>query len=105
MQNEPKTNSLLDKNGANLLHWAAGCGHLAIVSYLVKKCGFCPNEGQVGKRSFSGRTPLHWSARNGHLNVVEYLVERCNIDIEAKTLDGTTAFCWAAWQGHLDIMQ
>jgi ankyrin repeat protein len=87
------------------LHWAAGSGHVSIVSYLTEKCNFAPDQGQIGKRSFSGRTPLHWAARNGHLTVVHYLIAQCNVDIEAKTLDGTTAFCWAAWQGHLDVMK
>lgn len=105
LQDLSRLNNHLDKNGATLLHWGAGCGHVHIVSYLIETCDFCPNQGQIGKRSFSGRTPLHWAARNGHLKVVEYLIERCNINIEAKTLDGTTAFCWAAWQGHLDVMK
>ncbi|KAL7539226.1 hypothetical protein ACHAXR_009102 [Thalassiosira sp. AJA248-18] len=95
----------LDRNGASALHWAAGCGRLEFVSYLIEKCSCCPNQAQRGKRSFMGRTPLHWAARNGHLNVVEYLVTSCRVDIDAKTSDGTTAFCWASWQGHLEIMK
>lgn len=107
IENEKHNPITLDRNGATALHWAAGCGHVNIVSYLIEKCKCCPNQGQIGKRSFAGRTPLHWAARNGHLKVVEYLIERCNgaVDIEAKTGDGTTAFCWAAWQGHLDVMK
>lgn len=100
---DPK--SYLDKNGASALHWACGSGKLEIVKYLVEICQCTPDQTQKGKRSFHGRTPLHWSARNGHLNVVRYLVQDCNVDINAKTVDGTTAFCWAAWQGHLEIMK
>lgn len=104
--------SYLDKNGASALHWAAGCGHLNMVQYLITECNVPPDQAQLGKRSFRNRTPLHWAARNGHLNVVKYLVEDCSrthhrhvVDIDAETLDGTTAFCWACWQGHEDVMQ
>lgn len=96
-----------DRRGANPLHWAAGSGHLQIVRYLVENCRMDPNQGQRGKRAFSGRTALHWAARNGHYETVEYFVNLPfnPIDLEAATIDGTTAFCWAAWQGHLRIME
>jgi ankyrin repeat protein len=107
----------VDRNGAKAIHWAAGCGHVKVMKYLVdglgrdpttstSTIGCCsPHEGQKGKRSFGGRTPLHWAARNGHAQAVAYLVKDCEVDLEAETLDGTTAFCWAAWQGHLDVMR
>lgn len=101
-----------DKNGASALHWAAGCGHLPIVQYLIQNHSVPPDQPQKGKRSFQDRTPLHWAARNGHLPVVKYLVEKCTaigtctgVNLDAATLDGTTAFCWACWQNHQDIMK
>lgn len=105
--NEYDIRTILDKNGAGAMHWAAGCGHLPVVKYLVEDCRFPANQPQAGnaKRSFLGRTPLHWSSRNGHLPVVRYLVEECKVDKDAVTSDGTTAFCWSCWQGHDEIMR
>jgi ankyrin repeat protein len=96
---------LIDKHGATLLHWAAGCGSLESVCYLVTVGKCDPNQPQKGVRSYGGRTPLHWAARNGHLDIVSYLVEECRVDIDAETMDGTTALCWAAWQSHINIMK
>jgi ankyrin repeat protein len=94
-----------DRNGASALHWAAGCGHIDIVKFLIEQHKCLPDQGQKGKRSFRNRTPLHWACRNGHLGIVKYFVEECNVDIDTITIDGTTAFCWSCWQGHEDVMR
>lgn len=96
---------LLQNLGSGAVLWAAGCGHLQILKYLIKDCSCNPEQLQQGKRSFSSRTPLHWAARNGHLNIVQFLVNECLVDINAATQDGTTAFCWASWQGHIEVMK
>jgi len=100
---DPRTYT--DRNGSSLIHWAAGCGHLPLIHYLIETCGCSPHLGQRGKRAFCCRTPMHWAARNGHLEVVQYLVRSCHVDLEAATADGTTSFCWACWQGHLHVMR
>jgi hypothetical protein len=50
----------LDRNGASLIHWAAGSGRIEFVTYLVEQYNCDPNQRQRGKKSFMGRTPLHW---------------------------------------------
>ena len=97
--------STLDRNGSGSVLWAAGCGDLRVIRYLIEDCGCDPEEEQRGKRSFSARRPLHWAARNGHYEVVKYLVDHCKVNLDASTKDGTTAFCWASWQGQTRIMQ
>jgi ankyrin repeat protein len=113
--------TVMDRNGATPLMWAAGGGHLTMVRYLIDHCHCDPMTPQRGKRSFSGRTALHWAARNGKLPVVQYLLtwaadtssltsssssspSRKTQMLEATTRDGTTAFGWACWQRHLDVM-
>ncbi|KAL7557713.1 hypothetical protein ACA910_018507 [Epithemia clementina (nom. ined.)] len=69
----------VDHNGATVLLWAAGGGHLELVRYLVETCQCHPQEQQQqlttrNNRGFGGRTALHWAARKGHDLVVEYLL-------------------------------
>eukprot|EP00978_Attheya_sp_CCMP212_P012321 scaffold30611_cov62-Attheya_sp.AAC.2 len=95
----------VDRNGASVLLWAAGCGHLQIVRFLVETCGCDENQNQLGKRSFAGRTTLHWAARICHLDILQYLVDVVKVNLDASTVDGKTAFCSACWQGHFSILR
>ena len=53
------------------LHWAARCGHLAMVAHLVEKYQLNVNDKTTGYY----KTPLYYAVNNGHLPTVKYLVE------------------------------
>ncbi|KAJ3123849.1 hypothetical protein HK098_001594 [Nowakowskiella sp. JEL0407] len=87
---DPKSSK--DKHGATAEHWAAGCGHLECLTYLisvgaeVKGSQSVPSSKRQKRRD--GRTSLHWAARNGHLNVIEWMISsegECGNDIDICT--------------------
>eukprot|EP00939_MAST-03C_sp_MAST-3C-sp1_P002991 g2991.t1 len=90
----------MDRHGSCALHYAAGSGHVDVVSYLVEKLGENVNRKAVSGRT-DGRTALHWACRNGHLAMAKWLMG--NGATYASTFDGSTPFHWASWQGHRDV--
>ncbi|XP_071122876.1 uncharacterized protein [Mytilus edulis] len=96
------------KNGASLecrddywsgltpLMWAAGGGHLEVVTFLVT------HGSQLEATSRSGLTPLMWAAGGGHLEVVTFLVTHGS-QLEATSRVGYTALHHAAGNGHIDV--
>lgn len=115
-------------SGCRALHWAAGAGQVAVVTYLLEerpprqeeeedddgKTGSQANNGRwtplfavddpaVGNSQ--GRTALHYACRNGHLDVVRLLVERFGANADARAKHGVTPLQLAVWQGHLAIAQ
>ncbi|KAG7191789.1 uncharacterized protein KQ657_002754 [Scheffersomyces spartinae] len=73
---------------SNIIHMAAGNGHLQILTYLL---GLLPRADAVELASQvndTGNTPLHWAAYNGHLDIVKVLVEEYEGDVYAKNEAG-----------------
>src|SRR5277367_5111474 len=66
-----------DKIGWELLHWAAFCGHEAVVKLLLEKGA------NVEYKSGNGCTALWWAAEKGHEAVVKLLLEK-GADVEPK---------------------
>ena len=91
--------SVFDRNGSCALHFAAGSGHIAVVSYLMEVGVDINMAVETGRAD--GRTALHWACRNGHLATVKWLLSHGAV--YCTTTDGTTPFHWAAWQGHRHI--
>ena len=78
------------------LHWAAFCGHAAIVTLLI--------EADINAKDNLDKTPLHWAAQHGHIDVVRLLIAN-NADINAKNDSGYTPLHWAAWNGYIDVVR
>jgi len=87
-----------DKHGSTALHWAAGGGHVAVLT-LLARLGISMSD-MGGQKD--GRTALHWAARNGHVAACRWLVEG-GADPNATTHDGTSAIHWAVWRGELQV--
>ncbi|XP_063436932.1 serine/threonine-protein phosphatase 6 regulatory ankyrin repeat subunit B-like [Mytilus trossulus] len=96
------------KKGANLecrdrrvgrtpLMWAAGRGHLEVVTYLVT------HGSHLEATSMGGMTPFMLAAMYGQLEVVTYLVTHGSQLDTSETRHGETALHYAARNGRIDI--
>jgi len=94
-----------DQRGSEAVHWAASCGHVDAIDFLVTQGGCAAeSEGKPSARS-KRRRPLHWAARNGQLSCVRYLIERYRVDPDPRDRQSVSPFQLAAWQCHLDVMR
>ncbi|KAL7266023.1 ankyrin repeat-containing protein [Rhizina undulata] len=71
--------------GNNVLHMAAGNGHLDTTKRILSLLPTPPTlrtepHELVGKKNGAGNTPLHWAALNGHLEIVKLLIMEANAD-------------------------
>ncbi|XP_063436948.1 death-associated protein kinase 1-like [Mytilus trossulus] len=85
-------------DGRTPLIWAAGVGHLEIVTYLAT------HGSQLDATStVYGQTPLMLAAGGGHLEVVIYLVTHgSQLDVKDRWF-GRTALHYAAVNGQIDV--
>ncbi len=64
-----------DINGDTVLHYAAECGQLDILKYLLDEYECIPTT-----EGWHGSTILHSAASAGQLSIVKYFVEKCQLD-------------------------
>jgi hypothetical protein len=77
--------NLTNSKGRTALHYAAYCGHSAVVELLLAQEGI-----NVNLKDSLGYTALHWAAIEGHQGVVELLLQN-GADINEKNNSGNTA--------------
>ena len=75
--------------GVTVLHFAAGGGSLAMVTFLIMRGA------DVRARDDFGQTVLHWAASGGHVDIVKVLVG-AGADVRATTNRGSTVLHSAA---------
>ena len=91
-----------DKNGSNLLHYAAGYGHLHICKFLLEQ-SIVTNVNESNTKN--ERTPLHFAARNGHIDVCKLLVMQYGANVDAQAKGQVTPLQLSIWQCHLQLSQ
>ena len=77
------------------LYYAASCGHMDILQYLIKEGS------EVGIKDNDERTPLHGAALAGHADVIDYLTD-VGIDVKARDTLCRTALHEAVCRNHLE---
>lgn len=93
----------LDSKGSAPVHWAASCGRLEVLAFLVEEAGVnAEDPGLISARS-KRRRPLHWAARNGQLETVKYLVEVAGVDPDPRDKQSVSPFQLAVWQCWLEV--
>ena len=93
-------NNTLSPMAGTALHYAALCGFLTIVKFLV-----VGHSQEVYARGFShGLTSLHLASREGHVEVARFLVG-CGADARAQDNNWSTPLHLASEKGHLEVVR
>ncbi|KAJ5160512.1 ankyrin [Penicillium canariense] len=82
-----------------LLSYAASCGNLAVMKYLMDEVGFEPNE-----PSYDGGTALEYAVRSGQTQAAELLLER-GADPNLHSGDNGSPLMTAAQHCHLETVR
>ena len=93
----------LDAYGSQAIHWAASCGQLETLAWLVETAGEDPESVGLTTARAKKRRPLHWAARNGRLACVQYLVESARVDPDPRDRQSVSPFQLAVWQNEFAV--
>ncbi len=88
------TSTIVDTQGAGLVHHAARCGQLDCLCFLVTEAGLDANT-----RALNGATPVHDAAATGHTQELKWLVQvaRCNVQVSGEVME---LWVLAQWCGQ-----
>ena len=126
------TDTPSQERGAKPLYYAALCGFLELVEYLILKYPECTSAWgggcetalhsasfaghlqvvrsllrhgvDVDVRAFGNRTPLRFASRHGHHDVVQCLIDH-GADVNSQDASHITPLIWAAYNGHVDVVR
>ncbi|XP_064646401.1 serine/threonine-protein phosphatase 6 regulatory ankyrin repeat subunit B-like [Lineus longissimus] len=87
-----------DKNGLNVMHWAARSSNTDLVDYLVNSLGL-----DVNCRTGDNRTPLLFSSLKGNLDMFKHLIS-LGADVKATDKNGLNVMHMASQSSNTDLV-
>lgn len=93
----------VNKDGQNIIHYAALNGHEVIVEALLdNSMGITFN---CGSTTLNGMNILHFAALNGHLSIIIKAVTEYGFDVYSTSTDGQTILHYAALRGQVNLIK
>ena len=89
-----------DEGDATPLHWAAYCGYLDVVRYLVEERNY-----NMKCKDRYGEIPLHLAALGGRLHIMRYLISEKGCDPMSRGWHGKTPLHDACQNGRQKVVE
>uniref|UniRef100_A0A8C2CW07 Espin like a n=1 Tax=Cyprinus carpio TaxID=7962 RepID=A0A8C2CW07_CYPCA len=93
------TGTVVDAQGAGLVHHAARCGQLDCLCFLVTEAGLDANT-----RALNGATPVHDAAATGHTRELKWLVQVARCNVQDQDSGGASPLHLAARFGRVEAV-
>eukprot|EP00388_Colpodella_angusta_P001575 GDKJ01004953.1.p1 GENE.GDKJ01004953.1~~GDKJ01004953.1.p1 ORF type:complete len:1056 (+),score=286.85 GDKJ01004953.1:36-3203(+) len=93
--------SIRDKNGNSIAHWAAYTNNVDVIRLLI----YFGNELDSSQVDNNGCTPIHLAALQGHFDVCTVLCRESKVDVRAKEKFGRSAIDCARERGDTKLAE